>query len=61
MHDYHGGPVGLDTLASITGQDKETIESVYEPYLLQQGFLEKSSKGRQIPATKFLQLQQKFC
>ena len=60
MFDYNGGPVGLETLASIVGQDRETIESVYEPYLLQQGFLEKSSKGRQIPATKFLQLQKKF-
>lgn len=60
MFDYHGGPVGLETLASITGQDKETIEAVYEPYLLQQGFLEKSSKGRQIPASKFLYLQKKF-
>lgn len=60
MFDYSGGPVGLETLASITGQDKETIESVYEPYLLQQGFLEKSSKGRQIPASKFLHLQKKF-
>lgn len=60
MFDYKGGPVGLETLASITGQDKETIETVYEPYLLQQGFLEKSSKGRQIPAAKFLYLQKKF-
>jgi holliday junction DNA helicase RuvB len=60
MFDYQGGPVGLETLASITGQDKETIETVYEPYLLQQGFLEKNSKGRQIPATKFLSLQKKF-
>ncbi len=60
IFDYHGGPVGLDTLASITGQDKETIEAVYEPYLLQQGFLEKSSKGRQIPQSKFLHLQKKF-
>lgn len=60
LFDYKGGPVGLETLASITGQDKETIETVYEPYLLQQGFLEKSSKGRQIPAAKFLHLQKKF-
>jgi holliday junction DNA helicase RuvB len=60
MFDYNGGPVGLETLASIVGQDSETIETVYEPYLLQQGFLEKSSKGRQIPASKFLQLQKKF-
>lgn len=58
--DYQGGPVGLDTLASITGQDKETIETVYEPYLLQQGFLEKTTKGRQIPAGKMLILQKKF-
>lgn len=58
--DYHGGPVGLDTLASITGQDKETIEAVFEPYLLQQGFLEKSCKGRMIGQTKFRYLQQKF-
>jgi len=58
--DYHGGPIGLDTLASITGQDKETIESVYEPYLLKEGFLEKTSKGRQIPHGKLIHLQKKF-
>ena len=58
--EYKGGPVGLDTLASLTGQDKETIETVYEPYLLQQGFLEKTSKGRQIPYSKLPQLQKKF-
>ncbi|HSW75415.1 MAG TPA: Holliday junction branch migration DNA helicase RuvB [Candidatus Saccharimonadales bacterium] len=58
--DYKGGPVGLETLASITGQDKETIENVYEPYLLQQGFLEKTSKGRQIPHNKLIYLQKKF-
>jgi holliday junction DNA helicase RuvB len=58
--DYRGGPVGLDTLASITGQDKETIEAVYEPYLLKEGFLEKTSKGRQIPHGKMLYLQKKL-
>lgn len=58
--DYQGGPVGLETLASLTGQDKETIETVYEPYLLRQGFLEKTGKGRQIPRLKMLQLQKKF-
>lgn len=50
--DYRGGPVGLETLASITGQDRETIESVYEPYLLREGFLEKSSKGSKYLKTK---------
>ncbi len=58
--DYRGGPVGLDTIASITGQDKETIESVYEPYLLREGFIEKTSKGRQIPQSKMLLIQKKI-
>lgn len=58
--DYRGGPVGLETIASITGQDKETIESVYEPYLLREGFLEKTSKGRQISPSKFLIIQKKI-
>jgi len=58
--DYRGGPVGLETIASITGQDKETIETVYEPYLLREGFLEKTAKGRQIPQAKLLQLRHKF-
>lgn len=58
--EYKGGPVGLDTLASLIGEDKETIETVYEPYLLRQGFLEKTPKGRQIPASKLPQLQKKF-
>ncbi|MBI2344986.1 Holliday junction branch migration DNA helicase RuvB [Candidatus Dependentiae bacterium] len=57
---YRGGPVGLDTLAAITGQDKETIESVYEPYLLREGFLEKTSKGRQIPQAKLAAVQKKL-
>jgi Holliday junction DNA helicase RuvB len=57
--DYRGGPVGLDTIASITGQDKETIEEVYEPYLLREGFLEKTSKGRQIPSGKMILIQKK--
>lgn len=58
--DYRGGPVGLETLASVIGEDKETIETVYEPYLLRQGFLEKTPKGRQIPASKLPSLQKKF-
>lgn len=58
--DYKGGPVGLETLASVLGEDKETIETVYEPYLLQQGFLEKTTRGRQIPIAKLAMLQKKF-
>jgi len=58
--DYKGGPVGLETISSLTGHDKETIETVYEPYLLQQGFLEKTAKGRQIPSYKMASLLSEF-
>lgn len=58
--NHHTGVVGLDTLASLLGEDKETIEMVYEPYLIRQGFLEKSSKGRQIPHKKLPYLKKKY-
>ena len=43
---YGGGPVGLDTLAATTGEDAITIEDVYEPYLMQLGFLMRTPRGR---------------
>jgi len=43
---FNGGPVGLDTLAASVQEEKETIEDVYEPYLLQEGFIERTSRGR---------------
>jgi Holliday junction DNA helicase RuvB len=43
---FSGGPVGLNTLAAATGQDMSTIESVYEPYLVQLGFLDRTARGR---------------
>jgi len=43
---YAGGPVGLDTLAASTGEDAGTIEDVYEPYLLQQGLIQRTPRGR---------------
>lgn len=43
---FGGGPVGLDTLAASIGEDPGTIEDVYEPYLLQLGFINKTSRGR---------------
>ncbi len=43
---FSGGPVGLDTLAAMTGEDATTIEDVYEPYLLQLGFLMRTPRGR---------------
>ena len=46
MEKFGGGPVGLDTLAATTGEDAATIEDVYEPYLLQLGFLMRTPRGR---------------
>jgi len=50
IHKYGGGPVGLNTLAISVGEEPETLEDVYEPFLLQQGFLERTPRGRR--ATK---------
>ena len=46
MRKFGGGPVGLDTLAATTGEDATTIEDVYEPYLLQLGFIMRTPRGR---------------
>ena len=44
---FDGGPVGLETLAAALGEEKDTIEDVYEPFLLQEGFLDRTPRGRQ--------------
>ena len=41
-----GGPVGLDTIAAATGEESGTIEDVYEPFLIQKGFLMRTPRGR---------------
>lgn len=46
MEKFSGGPVGLDTLAAAIGEDAGTIEDVYEPYLIQNGFINRTPKGR---------------
>lgn len=46
IETYRGGPVGLGTLAVAVGEEKGTIEEVYEPYLIQEGFLHRTPKGR---------------
>ena len=46
IHKFSGGPVGLDTLAAATGEDSGTIEDVYEPYLIKNGFINRTPKGR---------------
>lgn len=56
---YQGGPVGLETLAAALGEDSKTIEEVYEPYLLQEGFIQRTPRGRKITqfAVKTLKLK----
>ncbi|WP_026572326.1 Holliday junction branch migration DNA helicase RuvB [Bacillus sp. UNC438CL73TsuS30] len=46
IEKFRGGPVGLDTIAASIGEESETIEDVYEPYLLQIGFLQRTPRGR---------------
>lgn len=58
INKFMGGPVGLETLAAITGEESATIEDVYEPYLLQLGFISRTPRGRiaLAPAYKHLGL-----
>ena len=46
LHKFDGGPVGVDNLAAAIGEERDTIEEVYEPYLLQEGFIARTAKGR---------------
>ena len=46
IEKFHGGPLGLDTLAAAIGEDAGTIEDVYEPYLVKNGFINRTPKGR---------------
>lgn len=46
IEQFDGGPVGLDTLAANIGEEKQTIEDVIEPYLIQQGFVQRTARGR---------------
>lgn len=46
IHNFNGGPVGLNTLAAVVGEEAETVETVCEPYLVREGFLVRTPKGR---------------
>jgi Holliday junction DNA helicase RuvB len=51
IEKYQGGPVGLDTLSAILSEQKDMIEEVIEPYLLQRGLIQRSSRGRFVSAS----------
>jgi len=60
IHKFNGGPVGLDTLAATIGEDSGTIEDVYEPYLLMNGFLNRTPRGRIVTAEAYRHLGLEF-
>jgi len=60
INHFNGGPVGLETLASMIGEDKDTIETVYEPFLMRKGYLERTPRGRQIPHKRLPLLNKKM-
>ncbi|WP_420795908.1 Holliday junction branch migration DNA helicase RuvB [Candidatus Symbiobacter mobilis] len=56
IHRFDGGPVGLDNIAASIGEERETIEDVIEPYLIQQGYLQRTARGRVATASAYLHL-----
>lgn len=57
IENYGGGPVGIKTIAANVGEDTDTIEEVYEPYLLQKGFITRTPRGRSVTQKAYLQLR----
>jgi Holliday junction DNA helicase RuvB len=59
IDNYAGGPVGLETLAASLGEDSNTLEDVYEPYLIQNGFIQRTPRGRLATAKAYTHLGRK--
>ena len=60
IEKFNGGPVGIDAIASSIGEEQTTIEDVYEPYLLQNGFLKRTNRGRMVTEKAYKHLQIKY-
>ncbi len=58
IHKFNGGPVGLNTIAAATGEEQSTIEDVIEPYLIRQGLLERTPRGRVASAEAYKHLEE---
>jgi Holliday junction DNA helicase RuvB len=56
IHKYEGGPVGVGTLAVVVGEEADTLEDVYEPFLIQEGFLKRTPRGRQATSLAYKHL-----
>lgn len=59
IENYHGGPVGVETLAALTAEERGTIEDFYEPYLMQIGLLERTPRGRKVTHKAYKHLGKK--
>jgi Holliday junction DNA helicase RuvB len=59
IEHYQGGPVGLDTIAALTGDERTTIEDFYEPYMMQIGLLERTPRGRKVTLKAYKHLGKK--
>lgn len=57
---FNGGPVGVDTISAAIGEDRDTVEDVYEPYLLQEGFLARTRRGREATEAAYRLLGRAF-
>ena len=56
IEKYNGGPVGINTVAVAVGEEPGTIEEVYEPYLIQEGFIKRTSRGREATTLSYKHL-----
>lgn len=57
IHTFSGGPVGLDTIAATIGEESDTVEDVYEPYLMQIGFMQRTPRGRMVTEAAYRHLK----
>ena len=60
IEKFNGGPVGLESIASVIGEEATTIEDVYEPYLLQNGFLKRTPRGRVVTEKGYRQVNKTY-
>lgn len=60
IEKFDGGPVGLNTIAAATSEEEDTVESIYEPYLLKLGFLDRTPRGRVVTRRAYEHLKVKF-
>jgi Holliday junction DNA helicase RuvB len=56
IEKFSGGPVGIETLSAAINEEKDTIEDVYEPYLLQEGFINRTPRGRVVTVLAYKHL-----